>query len=372
MTTFTRRPVLRWLVPLVAAVVLAGAGATIATTSAGARSSLAPRTAAQLLVDVQKAKVEGLSGTVVQTADLGLPALPSTGGGSGSDFTGLVSGSHTLRVWYAGPTRARLALLGNMSESDLIRNGSDVWLWSSSTNTARHATIPASAATPAPGGTEASAVPLTPQQAADRALRAITPTTSVTTDPAAVVAGRSAYQLVLQPKDTTTLIGTVKIAIDGKTHLPLRVQVFPRGSGTPAFEVGFTSFDPSVPAGSVFAFNPPPGAKVSQGLSGAAGHHDTGGPQRHPRGTRPTVVGSGYSTVVVAQLPSDPAAAPEPGPAGLGTLDSVLAKLPQVSGTWGSGHLLRGTLFSVLLTTDGRVAAGAVAPQALYSALSAS
>ena len=110
--------------PLVAAVLLATAGAAISTLSASAHDSLAPRSAAQLLVDVQKAKVEGLSGTVVQTADLGLPALPNVAGGSSSDFTALVSGSHTLRLWYAGPTKARLALLGDLGESDLIRNGS--------------------------------------------------------------------------------------------------------------------------------------------------------------------------------------------------------------------------------------------------------
>jgi outer membrane lipoprotein-sorting protein len=373
MAIFARRPVLRWFVPLVAAVVLAGAGATIATTSAGARASLTPRSAARLLVDVQKAKVEGLSGTVVQSADLGLPDLPDVGGGSSSDFTGLVSGSHTLRVWYAGPTKARLALLGDMSESDLIRNGSDVWLWSSRHNTAKHATIPASAATPDPARTGVTGVPVTPKEAADRALAAITPTTSVTTDPTAVVAGRPAYQLVLQPKDTTTLIGTVKIAIDGETHLPTRVQVFPRGSRDPAFEVGFTSFDPSVPTGSVFAFNPPPGATVSEGLPRLLHpprHRGTGAGARdgHRAAVRPTVVGSGYASVVVARLPKRPAS----GSGGPGSLEGVLTKLPRVSGAWGSGHLLRGTLFSVLLTDDGRLVAGAVAPDALYAALPAS
>ena len=47
----------------------------------------------------------------------------------------------------------------------------------------------------------------------------------------------------------------------------------------------------------------------------------------------------------------------------------MLRVLPRVSGTWGSGHLLKGTLFSALLTDDGRVVVGAVAPEALYAAL---
>jgi hypothetical protein len=42
-----------------------------------------------------------------------------------------------------------------------------------------------------------------------------------------------------------------------------------------------------------------------------------------------------------------------------------------VSGAWGSGRVLEGTLFSLVLTDDGRAALGAVAPEALYAALAA-
>src|SRR3954471_16244684 len=98
MAVLARRPVLRWLVPLAAALLLATAGGLWATISASARDSLAPRTAAQLLVDVQNARAQGLSGTVVQTSDLGLPDLPTVGGHSSSDFSSMLSGSHTLRL----------------------------------------------------------------------------------------------------------------------------------------------------------------------------------------------------------------------------------------------------------------------------------
>ena len=49
-------------------------------------------------------------------------------------------------------------------------------------------------------------------------------------------------------------------------------------------------------------------------------------------------------------------------------LQSLVGSLPQVSGDWGSGHLLQSALFSVLITDDGRVLAGAVAPELLYEA----
>ena len=67
MSVFRSRPALRWLVPSAAAVVVIGGGAAAGTIAASADPTLPERSAAQLLVDVQNAKVDGLSGTVVQT-----------------------------------------------------------------------------------------------------------------------------------------------------------------------------------------------------------------------------------------------------------------------------------------------------------------
>jgi hypothetical protein len=127
MSTLTSRASARWLVPVVVAVVLAAAGSTIGVLTASARGGLPERTPAQLLVDIQKGRLDGLSGTIVQNADLGLPSLSGVGGAGSSDMLSLVSGSHTLRLWYSGPNEFRLALLGSLGESDLVRNGTDSW-----------------------------------------------------------------------------------------------------------------------------------------------------------------------------------------------------------------------------------------------------
>jgi hypothetical protein len=42
--------------------------------------------------------------------------------------------------------------------------------------------------------------------------------------------------------------------------------------------------------------------------------------------------------------------------------------LTPVSGAWGKGRLLESSLLSVLVTDDGRLLAGAVAPDQLYAA----
>ena len=319
MTWFNRRPHVRWLVPLLAAVLLLAGGSVIGAIAASAQGGLPERSAAQLLVDVQKAHLTGLSGTVVQNADLGLPSLPGVGGSGSSDLTSLVSGSHTLRIWYADPGHVRLALLGSLGESDVVRNGKDLWTWSSSSHAATHRTL--DTGTEQPPRSLADASPLSPQQAADAALAAIGSTTEVTTDGTARVADRPAYELVLKPKDSRSLIDSVRIAIDGKAHVPTRVQVFARGAGKPT---------------------------TPQGAAPAA----------------PKVVGKGWTSVAVAQLP--PGASKDLGPMG-----ALVDKLPAVSGSWGSGHVLRGTLFSAVLSDDGRIAIGAVAPDLLYAALAA-
>jgi outer membrane lipoprotein-sorting protein len=409
MNVFADHPRARWAVPTGALACIA-VGGLIANQAASASPDLAPRTAAQLLVDVQKARLSGLSGTVVQTSNLGLPELPGISSGSGmgggsSSLSSMVSGTHTWRVWYAGQDKARIALLGSLGESDVVRNGRDLWVWSSKDKTASHTVLPQGQhrATLSP-----SELPATPQAAADQALAALDPTTAVTTSGSGKVNGRDAYELVLTPKRNaqgraTTLVAQVRIAVDAVEHVPLRVQIFSTRSANPAFEVSFSQVDFAKPDASTFSFNPPPGTTVTQSTPGAATPGAATPGAATPKGAAAEkaktqakageaatsakastkIVGSGWSTVVVGTVPAQlgalgtPAA---PGSAGGKTpssdrttrqLEALLRNLPRTSGAWGSGRLLSGTLFSVLLTDDGRFAVGAVPPAQLTAALAA-
>ena len=203
--------------------------------SADASPNLPAKTAGQLLADVASAQARPFSGTVVESAKLGLPDLPGQDQSSTSPLA-LLTGSHTVRVWYGGAQQTRLALVGNLSESDLVRNGSDLWLWSSKDRTAQHFKLPAKAAGDRPGegcpaASDGEGHPAA--GGASQALAAIDPTTAVTVDGTARVAGRSAYQLILKPKDTRSLVGSVAIAIDAKTDVPLRVEIFAKGAQVP-------------------------------------------------------------------------------------------------------------------------------------------
>lgn len=268
----------RWAAPAVVAAVVTAAAITFHSSGASAQPKLPPRTAAELVKSVERAHPSGLSGTVVSMFDLGLPSLPAMQGVGPGGLTprALLSGTQTFRVWYAGPARQRLAWIAPLAEQDFVHNGRDLWTFTSTSNTATHATIPARSVTEqgrerrdgregrdgdsGQGPTDGPP----PLVAAEQALAAIRPSTRVSVDENIVVAGRPAYQLQLQPRDSRSLIGSVRIAVDAATSVPLRVQVMPAGSTKPAFQIGFTHVSFTTPDTSVFDFRPPPGASVQQ------------------------------------------------------------------------------------------------------------
>ncbi len=205
-------------------------------------------------------------------------------------------------------------------------------------------------------------------------LKALEPTTNVTSGPVTRVAGRPAYQLVLTPADAGTLVGSITIAIDAAERVPTQVTITSTATGKPALTVGFTDVSFTAPDPQVFAFTPPAGATVTEralgDLSGSAAHSDL--PGTH---VAPTVVGKGWASVLVLAGAGDLALTGANGsvgtsPSGAGSLSSWLDALPRVSGDWGSGRLLSTHLFTVLLTDDGRVLVGAVDPATIEAAAS--
>jgi outer membrane lipoprotein-sorting protein len=371
MSVLTSRPVLRWLVPATAAAAVIGGGVAIGSLATAAEPDLPPRTAAQLLVDLQTARHDGLSGTVVQRANLGLPPITGLAGGAGgaADLATLLSGKNTLRVWYAGPDKARVALMGSLGESDMIRNGKDVWTWNSRSKEATHATLDEGAAgAPSAEHSPPAGLPSTPQEAADAVLEAIDPSTAVTVDRTARIAGRDAYQLVLSPRDTASLVGRINVAIDATEHVPLRFQVFARGATDVAFEAAFTQISFDRPDDAQFRFNPPPGTTVKEEKDDGAPAPDKATPERKaPAGQPgtddgPRPVGTGWTTVLVAKTGSPASGQGEEA----AQARSILGQLPAVSGSWGSGRLFSSELFTVLLTDDGRLLGGFVTPERLY------
>jgi outer membrane lipoprotein-sorting protein len=364
----------RWAVPAVAVVVIGGAIAASAISVAQAAPDLPAKTPAQLLASIASTQeIPPLTGTVVETADLGLPQLPDVG--NSNSLTSLITGSHTIKVYWLDAKHFRLALPQAMTETDVIRNGSTMWLWESASNTVAKYSL---AGQQAQEGKPASLPALTPQQAASDVLQAVGATTVVGVDSTVSVAGEAAYTLRLAPKDSRSTIGSVAIAIDGKTNVPLRVQVFAKGSATPAFQVGYTQISYVAPAAANFDFTPPPGATYDNTTSPQPGRQDM---VPAPAGTTGTY-GSGWLTVAeipqssLSGAPGGPGSSAAPSGSSSGAfgadsqaaISAFLGAGKQVSGSWGSGQLIHTSLINVLIVGD-ELYVGAVQPSVLEAAV---
>jgi hypothetical protein len=392
-------------VPAIAAPAIIAAGVLAGTIPARAGDPLPGKTPAEVLALLDGHATHTFSGTIEQSSELGLPELPAAGptsgpasaGGAASVFE-LLAAEHTARVYMDGKTKVRVQVMDRMAEREIVRSGSDLWFYSSKDNSTAHLTLPAYAhdlplTDPAAPGTPPAGppvqddsacpgqdcpshtVPPTPQELAGHLLAKLEPTTAVSVGDDVDVAGRAAYNLVLEPRTDATLVGKVAIAVDGETGMPLSVQVTARGADSPSFRAGFTSLSFDAPDDSLFSFAPPPGSTVeelqapdpSRGppAKGTPGMHMTpdepAAMHQHP--ARPTVTGKGWETVM--EIPAAAAG---------GTLAGSLLQDPllsQAAAVVPGGRLLSTTLFNVLITDDGRIFAGMVPPDRLEAAASA-
>ena len=344
---------------------LVGVGPLVDAVTASAHGSLPPRTAAQLLVDVRTPGSTALSGTVVETTDLGLPALP------------------------ASPARAAAARASPPSSPAPTRcgSGTPVPTGSGSPSSASSAspTWSATARTSGPGRATTTPPPTGPSRPAARHADGAWSRPSARDDPATGRRGGAEGDRPDHPGDhrpdrlgrrppgvragrwrratPRSLVGSVRIAIDGATHIPTRVQVFAQRRrrarrsrsasrrSRPRRRRRRSSGSTRRPAR--------PSSRAAVPRSSSRPHPRSRGHRGRTRRRR-----QGLDHRARRAAAREPPAA---GPSGLEPGSS--ASSPPVSGSWGSGHLLRSALFSAVLTDDGRVAIGAVPPQMLYAAL---
>ena len=213
------------------------------------------KTPEQVLQLIAQHREPALSGTLEQSSELGLPELPKTGPGadtSGTAWLELLTGPHTARVYLDGPDNARVQVMDRLAERNAIRHGKELWFYNSKDNTAAHAQLPADDAGDTGRHSAGNDVAATPDQLAAMLLAKIDSSTEVTVGADAQVAGRPAYNLVLTPKSDATLVGSIAVAVDGQTGLPLGVEIRARGQSDPAFRVAYTSLTLGAPDASVF------------------------------------------------------------------------------------------------------------------------
>lgn len=333
------------------------------------------------------------SATIEKMADLGIPALPMGAGmpsgapetdGASPDTEAaassdtmlasaleLVSGEHTARVMIDPAVGMRVQILDRLDERNIIVNADEAWLYDSSTNTATRILAPEPVEVTDVQKAEfdervaefEGRLPAdisTPAEAAQFVLDELDDTSTISLAENVRVADRAAYQVRVTPDDDETLIGSVAIAVDAETGLPLRVLIEAVGQDAPAFSLAITQLDLSTPDAALFTFTPPPGATVDEApVPEWPADNDAAAltPADVEGMPSPTVLQSGWSTVV--ELPT-----------GAVPAEFDTAMLEQFAAPVDGGFALSTALATVFMTDDGRVLVGTV-PLAVLQAAAA-
>lgn len=375
--------------------------AVLVPMQANAAVDLPDKTVEELLAFARSSDVQALSGTIEQRSELGLPDLSGLVGDGGADgasdaaasaglddLLSLVTGSYDARVYLDGD-QARLQVLDRMAERNVYLGPDEAWFVDSETQTATRLTLPTDAEleqlrtdveAQAPDGEQArpldgESLP-TPQQVLDRALERLDETTEASVGTDGRVAGRDAYELVLEPRTADTLVGEIRVAIDGENGAALAASVTARGASDPAYSVGFSDVSFEAPDASVFAFEPadgftvteravplPTAEELEQWKAEAQAKADAPAPDV----PAPVVHGEGWTTVV--ELDADAALAALAAHAADGSGDpgtsaeqaaAASAMLEALTQPVEGGRVLQTSLVTVLFTDDGRVLAGSV------------
>lgn len=431
-----RRKAARYAVPVAVAGVAAATIGLVPALADSGDPDLPKITAQELIEKIAASDVEQFSGRATVSTDLGLPDFggmadsfaPKGGEGKGGGAASpdaklleLASGTHTLKVAADGPDKQKLSLLDDAGEYSVIRNGAETWAFDGASKEALHSTDghAGERGEAREHGKLPQGAPTTPKELAEQALKAADKTTSVTVGGTASVAGRDAYQLVIQPKGengaaSKSTVESIRIAVDAEKGVPLKFTLTPKGGGKPVVDAGFTQVDFAKPAASTFDFAPPKGTKVTEadeleqrgpGDRPSKGDRKKGDWQRgdwkkgdwqkgdwkkgHPfdqgaKGAKDgkgpeglNVIGEGWDSIAVLDGGAK-GGLPTGGGKGSGSGD-VPAEASQfldalgdkVNGKFGSGTVFSTRLINALMTDDGKVYVGAVTKEALVDAANA-
>lgn len=345
-----RHPEARWLAALaLVAALVAGVGTAVSGVLRS-RSGLVITSPEALVQALRNPRVAGWSGSAYTAASTGLPHAVVRQLGDAMPVAPLLASPHTVRYWYGGPGRERVAVVQPRSEQDVVHTGSTVWLWDTFTRVARRAELSdPTAAVPLGLGTPATLAPPVLARslldevggASDLALRSGPD----------LAPDRETYELVLRPDHSASLIDEVDVDVDGQYGVPLGVRIYAAGRSAPVLDSTFSSVWFHRPSRRNFRFRPPPGAQVVTGRPLGLLTSDTQGV---------TVTGSGWQRVLLFPPDRARAALVRRVAAGRGRT---------LRGPWGEARVVEGDFFAAAVTPSGRVAFGAVSPARLAAAL---
>lgn len=241
----------RLLLAVGAVVLLAAAATAIAVAASGGGPTPPAKPLAQALADAADApKVDGVTARVTFTNTL----LPS-GALTGRVGSALLSGA-TGRLWVTNDGRGRLELQSNAGDTQVLWARRDVTVYDASSNTAYKLTLPAR-----PSSTSKQGAPPTVDQITTF-LSKLANYANVSGAQPSDVAGRPAYTVTVSPKASAGLIGSLEVAWDADHGVPLRVEIYARGSSSPTLALKVTDISYGAVSSSDVSVPVPAGAHV--------------------------------------------------------------------------------------------------------------
>jgi outer membrane lipoprotein-sorting protein len=251
---------------LTSLVVLAAIVLVVGVTVAGAGQSdpLPGISAPDLLAQMAQAQdVTAVSGDVSWHnglfGDLGSLAA---GGMAQAPAQSPLTSDGSGRIWVSG-AGVKVESQGAGGDQVVVLNKAQrtAWVYDYAQNSVKKVVVtgaaPAETPSPAP-----SATFMTPQ-AITLYLQQLARFATVEVAGQTKVAGRDAYLLRMTPAAKDTALGYVQAAIDGKTMVPLQVQVFAKGGTTPVLRFGYDTISYGSVDPATFVFTPPAGTKVT-------------------------------------------------------------------------------------------------------------
>ena len=249
--SFLRRISTRSLIVLVVAVcAVAVGGAAIAVAAGGGGPTPAPKPLDQAIQDALSATPpDGLRADVTFTNNL----FPS-GALLGQVSSALMTGA-SGRMWVTGDGHGRIELQSDAGDVQVVWDPTTVSVYDASSNTVYRATLPSDNASSTSPGTPPTLADI------DAFLTKLADHWAIAGPDPTNVGGRPAYNVSLSPKHDGGLLGSVEVAWDAATGVPLSVGIAAQGSDKPVLGLALSNVSyGNVSSGD--SVQPPSGAKV--------------------------------------------------------------------------------------------------------------
>lgn len=371
----------RWLPAVIAPAVIGAVAAFPIQASAVDLPDLSPE---EVMVMMQGAEPVEFTGVVLKTTNLGLPALelssmlseeevermrektpeefadfvPEVIASEGlAQAMELITGEHRVRV-FVGETGMRAQILDRMSQRDLIVNQNEMWTYDSREQVATYASIDQQKLQEGrltlmqqmeKFAGEVGLDLTNPQAVADYVMSQVGDSSEVSVGLDHYKAGRTAYQLIVKPNSSVSLVDSVVLSVDSETGVPLAATVYSVEQTEPAIEVGFESISFVNQDEALFTFSAPAGAQVMN-LDEVEKPEVESLEKPEYEGVEATMVGEDWDSVLImpatdAEMLSE-----------LKNNQLLSSLLKPVAG----GLAFETPIMKVLITNDGRIFAGSV------------